>query len=569
MAKIVARYIKDEDSFKAWLETRPEVTRAAEAVSLAHRAAMRVVPYLSRLNILGGAYSDLLNSVFRASISSRVAVKFPTSETAVASANTSDVHLSESSFDDADPSPRSANAVFSAAVSASAYASNLNGLPNANFYEYAYATVDVAARAAVVQDELWIEIRYDADRLSSGVSTSKLITAPLWTDKKKWLFRQESALYSNLDKVGDGLSIWIDWYKSISAGGPAWGLPEKIADELELRIALGGSTEKYDGSFWDREPKVINAEIAAWLKEARAIATVPVQQGNGLRFEPRAGRVSISKYFGLTSLRDDRIRIESNLPQLAELASLLKAELTKRDAPYPDLLHVMLNKFQELVNRPATDIEPDMLFAASSLLRGQVDSAMRQSGMSNAPPIEGGELALARSITMISDLVVMGTERGKELFRDADQVERDAGVDEQFNAKMKEVFEMVRVHGEIMQKEAVDIVIDLLTHGHLSPHPRRAVVFAHGSARNALQIIGLLALLSWLGGNATSVAGFFVDKVVDVSIIYSLSSEAREAINDFMRKNAAKLREVSREVPSLKWINDLLDVLDKKDRNRD
>jgi hypothetical protein len=47
-----AAEIRDEESFEAWLKARPEATRRQEALALAHRAAMRVVPLLGQAGLL-------------------------------------------------------------------------------------------------------------------------------------------------------------------------------------------------------------------------------------------------------------------------------------------------------------------------------------------------------------------------------------------------------------------------------------------------------------------------------------------------------------------------------------
>jgi hypothetical protein len=63
-----------------------------------------------------------------------------------------------------------------------------------------------------------------------------------------------------------GWDVWLDWFDTVSTGGPAFGLPEKIADEVELRIALGDRRM----GFWNRQALEINAEIAGWVAEARS-----------------------------------------------------------------------------------------------------------------------------------------------------------------------------------------------------------------------------------------------------------------------------------------------------------
>jgi hypothetical protein len=184
--------------------------------------------------------------------------------------------------------------------------------------------------------------------------------------------------------------------------------------------------------------------------------------------------------------------------------------------------------------------------------------------------LEDGELALAKSITMISDLVVLGTARGKALFDDADRAAKDAGPDEKFIQLSTELFTLVKTHGGIMDEAAVDVLLDVLTSGNLASHPKRFAFLQEGSAKNALMVVGLFALASLVPGSA--VLTYVLDKLLDIGIgtvvggglTYALSKEAREVINTFVLKHEDRLRLLSREQPSLKWLDDVLYLIEER-----
>jgi hypothetical protein len=77
--------ITDKESFEAWLKARPEATRRQEAVALAHRAAMRVVPFLGWVGKLKvRRQATLLNFALWQNTLSRHAATYPSREIAAA-----------------------------------------------------------------------------------------------------------------------------------------------------------------------------------------------------------------------------------------------------------------------------------------------------------------------------------------------------------------------------------------------------------------------------------------------------------------------------------------------------
>jgi hypothetical protein len=547
MAKITAAEIVDRESFRAWLETRPEAVRREAAVVMASRIALRLVPFLNRKGKL--SLSDrvtLIEVTFRRIAISRSARTWPdydiTASAADADASAVSIYADAASY----------------AADAASFSSDTSFAADAASFAATYAPADI----------IWEHIRADAVLIESRESAFSLFSVPLWHDEPLALQEEWKNFKTTLSApdMANGLwGGWVEWYETVAQGQPAFGLKDrKVANTLERAIALGGKDNKFHKEFWDREPGEINREIAEWVAEARAVEALQLGQGSGLRFQVRNGLIGLGKYLGLSAPSDDRKRIEANLPQLAELVELLRSALDAREAPYPPLLLKTLDRFAKLVKSPPVDIEPDHLFAAASLLRGQVESAARPSANSNAPPLEDGELALAKSITMISDLVVLGTARGKALFDDADRAAKDSGPDEKFIQLSGELFTLVKTQGGIMEDAAVDVLLDVLISGNLSPHPKRFAFLREGSAKNALVVIGLYTLVNLVPG---SVVLYGLDKLLDIGIMvggsYVLSPDARNIINEFVLRNEAKLRKISREKPTLNWLEDVLYLIEQ------
>jgi hypothetical protein len=560
VATIAAAEITDRESFKAWLEARPKAVRREVAVAMASRCALRVVPLLSRGGKLTmSQHVTLLKVSLWRNIISRSVRTWPDREIAAAASadasDASDAFYASASAAAADAFYASAAAAADAAASAASDA----------FY--------ASAASAAADADIWENIRSDAQDIEQGVTGFSLYAKPVWRQVPAWWKNESHAFVLKLKEleISNG-QLWLQWYDAVAQGLPAFGLKtRKTAEALERAIALGGKDGTFHAEFWDRDFGAITAEIAEWVREARVSEQLALGQGSGLRFQIRNSLVVLGKYLGLRSPADDQLRIQANLPQLAELADILKAALGSREAPYPPLLLKMLARFTTLVKSPAADIEPEHLFSAATLLREQIESATKPSTDSNAPPLEGGELALAKSITLISDLVVLGTTRGKALFDDADRAAKDAGPDETFMALSKELFELVKTSGGIMDETAIDLLLDIMIGGQLSPHPLRFAFLQNGSAKNAITVIGFLALASLASGNPAF--AYLLDKLVDVGIMvggaYVLSPEAKVIIDDFITKNETKLRAIARQKESLKWLEDVLDLIEEQRKKND
>jgi len=269
---------RDAEQLKEWLDSLPEEDQRPFSQVMAHRAAMRVLPYSSWVfaskQADADAYSDLILAVFRASIVSRVGFKCQNVEISIAA---DEATTSVAAF------ARVYGGVIIPLVATAAQAANSSFTSNfthatalavdASCIAVYRAYTDTDADAAAV--DIWGAIGDDIKALSQG-GLEALIDAPLWLDREpKWWSEEWSKLWPhlhNLDaqqqrETGDVTwQIWIDWYTARSKGETPWGLPDTSAQEIELRIALADGRS----GFWDRRPEEVHVEISNWINAAWA-----------------------------------------------------------------------------------------------------------------------------------------------------------------------------------------------------------------------------------------------------------------------------------------------------------
>lgn len=287
---------RDEDGFLAWLESLAVAQRMPFARVLAHRAALRALPFLnsaySAENRRKLDPSNLTLSAFRANVISRVARKFTDQailRSAVDAANATDEAAGDADYFSggfvADASTGAAFALTrysgSLFISAKVAYSAARAAAHATAYAASHATAgaEYAVDAANSADAIWIAITDDVRSLIEKGTAKRFEDTPLWPHgAPKWWENQ----YDRLDEIlsrqknlkgqrpfPPHWSIWLGWYDSILVGIPPWNLPRATANELEKRIALGDGRD----DFWDTEKRSvaeINAEIAGWVEEARA-----------------------------------------------------------------------------------------------------------------------------------------------------------------------------------------------------------------------------------------------------------------------------------------------------------
>lgn len=232
--------ITDEETLRTWLETRPR----EDAVQIAHRAAMRVLPVFWEWSLQSEAGKADVTAllILRANLIAGIAGTCPTPAISRAALDVATATVSTA------PTPAAyagraraaaANAVRAGADVAVARAAYPNAVVPVGTYA-ARAAVEAAYTVAV-----WSCVRPDAAALAAN---EPLERRPLWPDDNP-LAETWAATKARLSDDPDDWSFWIGWYDAALKGiPPDWALLEKIA--------LIPSED------WDKGPAHLNALIA-------------------------------------------------------------------------------------------------------------------------------------------------------------------------------------------------------------------------------------------------------------------------------------------------------------------
>ena len=236
--------IKDRSSLQKWLSGRPEGEIKKSAISVAHRAAMQVLPLLwGQIGSLETAREQGLAVLpaLRCNLISGVARKMPTSEVrraaaTAAAANATGIYAAKSAF---------------AAATAGATTASTST-----------AAVATAAAATPFEDSstaLWNQIRNDCEMLQNG---DLLLTTPLWADGENPFLRIWNDLRQSFVDTHDigcnahptDWSFWVNWYEdALSGREPDWNMLYEIS--------------LIPDEDWERGPSHINNDVIAEIVE--------------------------------------------------------------------------------------------------------------------------------------------------------------------------------------------------------------------------------------------------------------------------------------------------------------
>ncbi len=313
MAKRKVRFdeVVDQKSFERWLTSLPKEQSIPISVILAHRIAMRVLPLAAMPQDFGEPhFASALVKVLRCGAITQVACTYSTKEIRAAadSAYLNAVHRA----------PLNTRAAWAAADTAAFETSSTNS-------DVAKKAAQTAAFASFASDrapDIWNCLGRDLRLLEEGISVANLLEIPLWTERYEWwnyAWNTMQRIPTVPENTLDRWDIWLEWYRNVSFGFPAFANCGDNLKALERRIALGDGRK----DFWDREPGDINREIALWIDEARRLAAVvPTTEGD---FESRPASIETMVRGGLVVLARDE--------PLADLAA------ATADAAVVDLAH--------------------------------------------------------------------------------------------------------------------------------------------------------------------------------------------------------------------------------------
>lgn len=248
--------ITDWDSFVCWLEARPDELRRSEAVAMAQRAAVRVLPvWLAEVEwsrSRKGVYTALpvLRSLLTSGVGhgysathGRSPVKVGDAAVSAGYAAIAALYVADAASadaDDPDAYAEAADAVRYAVSAAGVYAGDAAG--------YAAGNAPAEAAAEAVEAAAWDAVRADAEAVEDSRDPR---SQPLWSkDPPPVILQAELGGIETLaTETGEPESFWHRWWFAMKRGEPMdWALQRDVALVAE--------------DIWTQEAKAVGAEIA-------------------------------------------------------------------------------------------------------------------------------------------------------------------------------------------------------------------------------------------------------------------------------------------------------------------
>jgi hypothetical protein len=258
--------IRDGDELQNWLEDKP--VDWAQAITI--RTALRVAPFA----VLGSTPAI----AYDATILWGLAVSWATLRWPA-----EDISSNEYVFVSTDRTTRTdyPDAVFAIDLAATA-----TDVPHEAFNVMVEA-VEAASYAAADDLSIWEAASGDCLSLLNEhdwrSGARKLIASQgLWESEPDWFLKSVEQWSEDASLKAQGFDIWLEWYRRRLRGDPSsFGLPPDLDKELTIRIVT------QDRAWWERPAREVNADIKAWLDEARAQAALE-QNADALEPEPQS-----------------------------------------------------------------------------------------------------------------------------------------------------------------------------------------------------------------------------------------------------------------------------------------
>jgi hypothetical protein len=232
-----AKDITGRDSFDDWLEERPEEVRRSDAIAIAQRAALRVLPVwlaeVERSRSREGAYTALpvLRSLLTSGVGHGYSPAHGRSQVNVGDAAVSAGYAAIAALQVADAACADAADpdAYAEAADAVRYAVAAASLCAGDSASDAAGFAAVEAAAEALETAAWGAVRTDAEAVEGGRDPR---TLPLWSkDPPPVISLAELAGLETLaTETGDPNSFWHRWWFAMKRGEPMdWELLRNVA----------------------------------------------------------------------------------------------------------------------------------------------------------------------------------------------------------------------------------------------------------------------------------------------------------------------------------------------------
>ena len=309
--------IRNRAEFEIWRKRLHSNIRIDFSRIIAHRAALRALPnvhvFLHQGVASQAVASSFALSIFRATALGRVICKYPHRIIERAALAKAALAVRSLAVVAREKLHMTGN-VLATSSAGSVLATN------ENFAE------DAISNAAIFSSSMWQAAAADIDILEEIQDPVALSMVKLWPDQTPSAW---SSLYKEHNKTlslypADGWLLWKEWYRSIIDGKNAFGFPDALAEEIEIKLARGGDI--YREKFWEQGPAEINRQVKVWVDETRAVAVKLIPDPTISQFildflQSREASASIADIRSAFTGAGYSVPDDAMLDQLSQLAS--------------------------------------------------------------------------------------------------------------------------------------------------------------------------------------------------------------------------------------------------------
>lgn len=243
--------ITDKESLENWLKGQNKPT----CVLIAHRAAMRVLPFVGQ-DRKKPHFDNLILMVLRANSISGFAVNAASPEvsaslSAFAATFSLSVYADSTSFISSSfsftvsTSISTSTTAYIISLSAAALVSAASGDSFAS-----YASASVSSFPAAAAADIWQSVNQDVKLLDQGMNIKTLSALPLWpAAAPAWFTDEWNRLKTVLTaKPEQHWQVWLDWFERRISG-------------TDYHIAFHTDLAKLTNEDWDQDPAIVNKMI--------------------------------------------------------------------------------------------------------------------------------------------------------------------------------------------------------------------------------------------------------------------------------------------------------------------
>ena len=467
--------ISSRTALRRWLPSLPREERHWIALTIAVRAALRVLPLVAREANRRRDFEKLVFAAFFATAVARVASIHSTSASVLRVA-ADEVHTTVwSALGTGDFQLNIAEEAASAAYNAAAYAADARAY---NATRAVDSAADAAKAAGNDDDDILSAVSRDANLIVSGSSTRMLASMPPWLDgAPDWAEENWKLLQGALPREDDW-QVWIDWYNRRLHG---------VLETEEIEFVFASVPEEVRKT----GPAAANRWIKERLEELKKKDSPPPEiprQGPGphVEIDAETGVVVPAKPESLDAEGNNLARLKAQHPQIMRLASELLANLGQNEQPE---LYAAAKSYFDNVNRDLSQIDFERLWGEGVNLEEAEASAERRIKDAMREPLNDAALTALNALLRIHGPFILATTVGLENLADANAFEMRPDEAKEQRAAAIELAQEFKANPDVVAPETAANFAHFAEQPESTKHPERSGAFRMGMALNAAIVL--------------------------------------------------------------------------------